>query len=66
MTSTEIASASKIIVGSTEATKMYIGSTLVYVKQSSTQNKVWVSLTNQLITSSTPIYKIGVTNISQN
>ena len=66
MTSTEIANASKIMIGTTEAIKMYIGSTLLYVKQSSTQNKVWVSLTDQSITSSTPIYKIGVTNISQN
>jgi hypothetical protein len=65
MTSTEIANASKIMFSSTEAIKMYIGSTLLYVKQSSTQNKVWVSLADQLITSSTPIYKIGVTNISQ-
>lgn len=30
MTSTEIANASKIMIGSTEAVKMYIGSTLIY------------------------------------
>lgn len=67
MTSTEIASASKIMLGSTEAVKMYIGNTLLYTKQSNTQQKkVWVRLTDPSITSSTPIYKIGVTDISQN
>jgi len=30
MTSTEIANASKIILGSTEAVKMYIGNSLIY------------------------------------
>jgi hypothetical protein len=30
MTSTEIANASKVMLGSTEAVKMYIGSTLIW------------------------------------
>jgi hypothetical protein len=33
MTSTEIANASKIMIGSTEAVKMYIGSTVVWELQ---------------------------------
>jgi hypothetical protein len=33
MTSTEIANASKIMLGSTEAVKMYIGSTVVWESQ---------------------------------
>lgn len=66
MTSTEIASASKIMLGTTEATAMYIGSTLTWPIQTSAVvpapiGKKWVPLTSNEITYSTPIYKIAVT-----